>query len=138
MARYCAVAPNCRINHRTGDRVLRNGQSGIQEIDLQTGWLRNTMLESILLGAGVPAAVHSSTFILIKSMTGRDPLKLMKANVVGFILRLVLYGVCIGLLAVFTEFQLTAFILSFMFVFVFLQSLYYSFVNFISYFSQRY
>ncbi len=78
------------------------------------------MLESILLGAGVPVVVHSSTFILIKSMTGRDPLKLMKANVVGFILRLVLYGVCIGLLAVFTEFQLTVFVLSFMFVFVLL------------------
>lgn len=78
------------------------------------------MAESILLGAGVPVVVHLSTFILIKLMTGSDPLKLMKANVAGFMLRLVMYGVCIGLLAAFTELQLTAFAFSFLSVFVLL------------------
>ncbi len=78
------------------------------------------MIESIFLGAVVPLLVHLSTFLLIRKMTDRDPLKLMKANVTGFMLRLGLYGVCIGLLAVFTEFQLTPFVISFVFVFVLL------------------
>lgn len=80
----------------------------------------NGVFGSALLGFLVPLGIHLPTFLVIRKMVGSDPLKMMKTNVVGFLVRILLYGIVIGLVVSFVDLRIVVFILSFSGVFVLL------------------
>jgi len=79
------------------------------------------MVYSIFLGAIIPFFIGFVTFLLIRKIAAGDPLRMMKANVVGFFLRIVFYGVSVGLVMIKTEtLNRIAFVIAFVSVFILL------------------
>jgi len=80
----------------------------------------STILVSILLGAVIPLSIGFTTFLLMRRIVVGDPQKMMKANVIGFLLRMFLYGIVIVLVLTTMELDLIGFITAFASVFILL------------------
>ena len=78
------------------------------------------MFFSIFLGVMIPSIISVTTFLVMRKIMAGDPLKMMKANVVGFILRLFLYGIAIVVITLTLDLHLFGFICPFVIVFILL------------------
>lgn len=79
------------------------------------------ILISLLVGAGIPSGVHGVTFAVMRRYLSDDPMKIIRANVVVFVIRLTLYGAIIVGVVTWINLRPSAFIISFVGFFVLLQ-----------------
>lgn len=79
------------------------------------------ILISLLVGAGIPAGVHGATFAVMRRYVSGDPMRMIRANVAAFVVRLTLYGTIIAAAVTWMNLRPWAFVVSFAAFFVFLQ-----------------